>query len=435
MITFDQSLKTAVQCLQSVLTSIAPDALRFVRDMQGRLFVVVPDSTSEAQLVELNQQLFADLEHYAGSQTPALRVSDTLTGNLLFQEPCVIQQVDDYPVYLIERRAMGEDWVLQPSDPHLLHPPRFVFFSLKGGVGRSTALALWAYHLCQQGKTLLVVDLDLEAPGLGAQLLERKGKPRYGVADWLVEDIAGNDVDAMIPDMARQSPIVPAGLWVVPAFGAVTDESPQNVIAKLARAYLDKQDEQGQQHFAQRLRSMIDSLEKAFTPDVVLIDSRAGLHETVAASLLHLDAEVLCFATDLEVTWQGYRYLFSHLSQLAPSDDSMVDWRERFKMVSARSTRDGLSDFVGRSYGLWSDTLYEESGYEDSEETFSDVFGFDEQDDSAPHYPLVIPRADIFESFDPCRDLNRVDAAQLQQVFGALFQGLSERLEVSRSEQ
>jgi cellulose biosynthesis protein BcsQ len=356
-------------------------------------------------------------------------VSETLTGEALLLEPHVIQQVDGFSVYLIERRAMGEDWVLQPAKNQPPHPPRFVFFSLKGGVGRSTALALWAHHLCQQGKTLLVVDLDLEAPGLGTQLLERKGKPLFGVADWLVEDIAGNDVVAMVPDMARQSPVVPAGLWVVPAFGSVTDASPQNVIAKLARAYLDKSDEQGQQHFAQRLRRMVAELEQAYSPDVVLIDSRAGLHETVAASLLHLDAEVLCFATDLEVTWQGYRYLFSHLSQLARSDGSAVDWRERFKMISARSKMSGFNDFVGRSYGLWSDTLYEES-----DEPFGEGFGFDEQDDSAPHYPLMIPRSDTFEAFDPCRDLNRIEETQLQQVFGELFRGLDERLEIVKDE-
>ena len=430
MITFDQSLSLVVQCLKSVQPAVAPDAMRVIRDMQGRLFVVVPDSLTEDVLERLNQQLVASLGHYAGSSTPAVRISDTLTGDALLQEPHVIQHLDDFPVHLIERRAMGEDWVLQPAENPPTHPPRFVFFSLKGGVGRSTALALWAYHLCQQGKTLLVVDLDLEAPGLGAQLLERKGKPRFGVADWLVEDIAGNDVVAMVPDMARQSPVVPAGLWVVPAFGSVTDETPQNVIAKLARAYLDKQDEQGQQHFAHRLRRMVTELEQEYSPDVVLIDSRAGLHETVAASLLHLDAEVLCFATNLEVTWQGYRYLFSHLSQLAHSDGNAVDWRERFKMVSARSKMTGLDDFVGRSYGLWSDTLYEES-----DESFGEVFGFDEQDVSAPHYPLMIPRSDTFETFDPCRDLNRIEKTQLDQVFGELFRGLDERLEVVEDEQ
>lgn len=429
MVTFDQSLKLLVECLKSILPAVAPDAVRVIRDMQGKLFVVVPDSISDELLAAANQLLITTLEQYAGSSTPAVRMSDTLTGDALLQEPYVIQQVDDYPVYLIERRAMGEDWVLQPEDNVLAHPPRFVFFSLKGGVGRSTALALWARHLCQQGKTLLVVDMDLEAPGLGAQLLEQKGKPRFGVADWLVEDIAGNDVATMVPDMARQSPVVPAGLWVVPAFGSVTDESPQNVIAKLARAYLDKQDAQGQQHFAQRLRRMVTELEQEYSPDVVLIDSRAGLHETVAASLLHLDAEVLCFATDLEVTWQGYRYLFSHLSQLAQIATGTDDWRERFKMVSARSTKYSLDDFVGRSYGLWSDTLYEE-GSEDLDETF----GFDEQDDSAPHYPMRIPRADTFEAFDPCRDLNRVEDAQIQQVFGELFRGLDERLEMVKDE-
>ena len=430
MVTFDQSLSIAVRCVRAMFHEIAPDTLRFIRDMQGRLFVVMPDAANVDEIEALSQNLSDDLGHYAGSGSPAIRISDTLTGDALLIESFVIQFVDDFPVYLIERRAMGEDWVLQPEHEVPAHPPRFVFFSLKGGVGRSTALALWAQHLCQQGKSLLVIDMDLEAPGLGAQLLERTGKPRYGVADWLVEDMVGNQVAALVPDMAKQSPIVPAGLWVVPAFGSVTDQAPQNVIAKLARAYLDKQGEHGQQHFAQRLRQMVTALEQMYKPDVVLIDSRAGLHETVAASLLHLDAEVLCFATDLEVTWQGYRYLFSHLSQLAQSDIMYTDWRERLKMVSARSSSRALASFVGNAYALWSDTLYEES-----DDTLGEGFGFDEQDNSAPHFPFIIPRSDTFEAFDPCRDLSKVENTQIQQVFGAFFQGLDERLEMVKNEQ
>src|SRR3954469_15713569 len=40
------------------------------------------------------------------------------------------------------------------------------FYSFKGGVGRSMALANVAALLCKAGKSVLVVDWDLEAPGL-----------------------------------------------------------------------------------------------------------------------------------------------------------------------------------------------------------------------------------------------------------------------------
>ncbi|MBE7373010.1 tyrosine-protein kinase family protein [Pseudomonas lopnurensis] len=430
MVTFDQALDKAVDAILHCYPGVQWRDIRVVRDMQGKLFIVLPDELAEhrAEIEQLNQLLIEYLQNYAGSANPAACLSDTLSGAELLEEPFIIYYRGDHAVRVIERRAMGENWLFEPGQTDLSHPPRFVFFSLKGGVGRSTALALWARKLCQEGKSVLVVDMDLEAPGLGAQLLERSGKPLYGVADWLVEDLVGNPAEMLVPDMAQQSPVVPAGLWVVPAFGSATDEAPQNMLAKLARAYLEKTDSKGLQLFAQRLQRMLQALEAHYQPDVVLVDSRAGLHETVATTLLHLDAEVLCFAVDLEVTWQGYRYLFSHLTQLAQQKLQQGDWRDRFKMVSARAMPDDFDRFLDCSYGLWTDTLYDES----SEEVRG--LSFDVRDEAAPHYPLIIPRVDIFEAFEPCRDLRRMHEAQISAVFGEFFAGLQSCLEASRDQ-
>ena len=42
----------------------------------------------------------------------------------------------------------------------------FTFYSFKGGVGRSMAMATVGYLLAQRGLKVLVIDFDLEAPGL-----------------------------------------------------------------------------------------------------------------------------------------------------------------------------------------------------------------------------------------------------------------------------
>lgn len=429
MVTFDQALDIAVDAVSQCFPGVDWNGVRLIRDMHGRLFVVLPDglASDTTRLERLNELLVERLQHYAGAITPAAGFAETLTGTDLLSEPYIIHYRGTHAVPVIERRAVGEQWLWEPTHSEIQHPPRFVFFSLKGGVGRSTALALWARQLCLQGKSVLVLDMDLEAPGLGAQLLEQSGKPQYGVADWLVEDLVGNPAEVLIPDMALQSPLVSAGLWVVPAFGAVTDQAPENMLAKLARAYLDKQDVEGSQYFSQRVRRMLGGLEEHYQPDVVLIDSRAGLHETVATTMLHLDADVLCFAVDLEVTWQGYRYLFSHLAQLAQQGGQEEDWRDRFKMVSARTMSDTFSSFLDRSYGLWTDTLYDPSST-----GLNNEFSFDMRDEAAPHYPFVIPRVDAFEAFEPCRDLKKMHEGQVSAVFGEFFAGLQSRLEADQ---
>ncbi len=62
------------------------------------------------------------------------------------------------------------------------------FYSYKGGVGRSMALANTAVLLARQGKRVLVVDWDLEAPGLERYFTYFKSEdPNKGLLDLLIE--------------------------------------------------------------------------------------------------------------------------------------------------------------------------------------------------------------------------------------------------------
>jgi CobQ/CobB/MinD/ParA nucleotide binding domain len=56
----------------------------------------------------------------------------------------------------------------------LKFPYIFTFYSFKGGVGRSLALLNAAYTLVGRGRHVLVVDMDLEAPGISSFLLGQK---------------------------------------------------------------------------------------------------------------------------------------------------------------------------------------------------------------------------------------------------------------------
>jgi tetratricopeptide (TPR) repeat protein len=60
------------------------------------------------------------------------------------------------------------------SFPHIVG-----FYSFKGGVGRTLALANVAYLMASRGRNVLLIDMDLEAPGLGIflQTLEELGEP------------------------------------------------------------------------------------------------------------------------------------------------------------------------------------------------------------------------------------------------------------------
>lgn len=432
--TFDDALPRAWTVLHNAQPDLDPADVRFLRDMNGRIHVVLSDTVEPLVLDALRQSLAAALGAWSpGLEAGLARLSDTFSGAALFDEPCLVIYVDDTPLRIIERRVVGSDWALPPEptgDDVPAHPPRVAFFSLKGGVGRSTALFLWGRALAAQGKRVLLLDLDLEAPGLGALLLPDADRPAYGVVDWLAEDLVGSPVaDAMLADgaLVARSPLAdPGSVFVAPAAGMRSAEHPGGFIAKLARAYLNSDREDGA-GFAARVRHLLEKLEQELVPEVVLIDSRAGLHETAAAAILHLDADVLLFATDQPTVWEGYRYLLAQLAQMAHirtnGDD---DWRRRLKMVFARApeTQAALDGFRARAYRLWLDCLYDE----DPADGGVDRFTFAEVDDAAPHDPLLILNDPRFEQFNPLDHLNHVGAAAIAATFGPFMAALDERV-------
>ena len=62
------------------------------------------------------------------------------------------------------------------------------FYSYKGGVGRSMALANVADSLARAGLRVLMVDFDLEAPGLEQffQIPQRQARGHRGLLDLLL---------------------------------------------------------------------------------------------------------------------------------------------------------------------------------------------------------------------------------------------------------
>jgi hypothetical protein len=275
-----------------------------------------------------------------------------------------------------------------------------VFFGLKGGVGRSTALAMLAYQLARAGKQVLLIDLDLESPGLSGLLLPPERLADFGVVDWLVEDAVGQG-DEVAQRMVSASPLsenLRHEIRVVAAIG----NGDAYYLDKLSRAYADVSAMDRPRRFSERVQHLIRNLEKAENPDVILIDSRAGMHDLAALSIVGLASTTFLFATDAAQGWQGYRSLFAHW-QSRPSVARNV--RERLKMVSALFPESDqiarARRFLERSYTLFADTLYDEVKAGGTLPDERDLFNFDMDDTSAPHYPLRIKWSTRLQEFDP----------------------------------
>jgi Mrp family chromosome partitioning ATPase len=69
------------------------------------------------------------------------------------------------------------------------------FYSYKGGVGRSFALANVAVTLAKWGFKVLCVDWDLEAPGLGFYFQTWTPEPTQGLVQYVTDFCRGSRPD------------------------------------------------------------------------------------------------------------------------------------------------------------------------------------------------------------------------------------------------
>jgi len=197
---FDDSLPILLRVVAEELGKPAILSGVALRDVTGRLAFVAGADLDEASLERLSQRLRIELGPYARADRIVAAANDFGAQTLLRDSSALNVSAGEYRVRLVDRRLVGADWLRTPSLP-AAPPPRFVFASLKGGVGRSTALAVAAADLASRGRRVLAIDLDMEAPGLGAMLLDEGTLPEFGLIDALVENGLSPLDDAFLADL------------------------------------------------------------------------------------------------------------------------------------------------------------------------------------------------------------------------------------------
>lgn len=336
---YDESLPVLVRHIIKWFGSEVIERMVIVRDAGGRLSAIFPKQIPLEYLRNATVEVTKELGHYARTDRLFADI-DSPGASLLLKEAEGISPitVDKKKIRIIDRRIVGADWLRAPISSST-GIPRIVFASLKGGVGRSTAICVVAAHLSHRGLRVLAIDFDLEAPGIGSMLLNEKELPRFGTLDYLVENgISGID-NLFMADVAGGSFLGAEGgrVTVVPAIGRSTIDYPANALGKIARAYLEDIKPDGtRSNLSEQLLEMVQSFEATGAYDIVLVDARAGLHETTAAAILGLGGDSLLFGTDQPQTFLGYRLLFAHLAQFPVDIDD--DWRQRLYFVHAKAS-------------------------------------------------------------------------------------------------
>lgn len=167
-------------------------------------------------------------------------------------------------------RPNSPETIIFPSDldDDLEKPIVATFYSLRGGVGRSTALAYTARILASRGRTVLCIDMDLEAPGLAALFgKEQEVTDGQGLVFALLSLDQGEhpDIRNHILRVSETDELycLPAGL-------------PNANYARLLN-FIDPGAWYREDRNPLRELIQIVSADLPFKPDVILLDARTGI--------------------------------------------------------------------------------------------------------------------------------------------------------------
>lgn len=313
----------------------------------------------------------------------------------------------------LEPGQAGEAWALTEGAPAIA-----TFYSFKGGVGRTTALASCAWQLARAGKKVVVLDLDLEAPGLSTLFGADSDR---GMLDALVDTLAGEPprdlsaysapARALGTEDALRVTVFPAGRLDI------------GYLEKLGRLdfvsnhILDAGDVSGVE---KALRALLGKIRGSLGPDYILIDSRAGLHDLAGLSLhglAHVDVlvsrateqayqglDITVRALGLRKSEKELRCLVVHSLAPRPRDKELLEGER--------------NAFLSRSHQIFERHIYE---HEDEHEDAPDENAPGLNDTSAAHYPIVLHQDENLERFDLLMSVE-------PQLFSEPYVKLKERL-------
>lgn len=167
-----------------------------------------------------------------------------------------------------------------PAIMPLDFPPVVAFHSFKGGVGRTTHAIALAKALTAKKQKVLLVDGDLEAPGISWLFERRLPNPPVSFADFLAlvhGDPSPHAETAIQLVSDRLQDAFIEGIFILPSFRSTSgftslEIRPEHLIQGSQNAFL--------------LTDILASLGKSLGVDVVLVDLRAGLSELATGLIL-----------------------------------------------------------------------------------------------------------------------------------------------------
>lgn len=375
MIAFNDIPDMAVHCVCQWREKNLLSEVTLIRDVYGKLSFLMGNtqSVSNSDKQELISSLNQNLGEYF-SEKIYWKQSSHRPRNVEFREELIINLIEndrtewttteDIKFYMAERAIAKKAWIRKQESQESVWPYEeaesengtkvVTFYSFKGGMGRTTALAAVALLLVKQGENVMMVDTDIEAPGLASLFFDGEMITR-GVLDYLIEcgihseiHIADYVLDVTEPSLLDETS---GQLYVMPA-GKVD----QSYLQKLAR--IDYQDNRNG-YLRKTLERLLTDIKDNYTVDYILLDARAGFHDMGGIAAIQLPHGVVLFGNDSRQSWDGITQVLRTIAEGHMADFPVMIVDTMCPNPTAENFTSARERFINKSYTVCIENYYD----------------------------------------------------------------------------
>ncbi|MEX8520457.1 MAG: hypothetical protein AB3X44_18270 [Leptothrix sp. (in: b-proteobacteria)] len=385
----DEAHAEALRLTRHWLAQVAADVeLLLITDLFGKFRLVV---FPQGDLQTVSEQLAQACGPWWTGEVLQAEQLDSVSGRMFEQvRQSARRDAEEPRLKLVERHRSRTAWFAEPQQPPWRAPedgpPIVVFYSFKGGFGRSTLLASFAIQRARAGERVCVLDFDLDSPGIGSLLsadVEGRTAP-WGVVDFLLEhrlpDLPFDDYWHRCDRVSGRGEIrvMPAGQL-------------DTVFAdKLGRVDL----EESPAAHASGLWRLLERTRTEWQPDWILFDARTGISEPAGQLLSGFAHLHVLLGSVQEQSWLGLDRVLERLGRdrvLADQPQAEVLLVQAMVPVGEQPARWARERFAARAEQTFEERYYASVEEGDSDERTDRFWNLDDQQSQdAPHQPWPI---------------------------------------------
>jgi MinD-like ATPase involved in chromosome partitioning or flagellar assembly len=191
------------------------------------------------------------------------------------------------------------------------------FYSYKGGVGRTLALANIAIYLSRFGKNVCIMDFDLEAPGLHYKFpqLVKTTDIRKGLVDYIYKFTHDKAIPESLDEFTLElvPPLKSQGkIQLIPAGDVLSADYWRKLAAINWHSLFYEDYSEGLPFFLE----LTERIKQEFSPDFLLIDSRTGVTEMSGLCASFLSDKIVFLIINNQENVDGARLMLRSIQKV-----------------------------------------------------------------------------------------------------------------------